>query len=265
MPARNPLTLDGASFKTENRPLSTCYCYDYDIELYYLQSRYYSAEIGRFINTDDTQIAIATMGTVLGANLFAYCENNPVNDSDPNGYISLKEIGNTIKKIFTTVYKAIKSKIKSFIKDFIGYKKNGYVYIRNSLVANIIDTIIYASSNAITGAIKKTGFKAIFSSIKSYAKKNYVKVDNFFKNNLIGKFIEWRIPDMYEFTLKNIVKTWGGKVAIKFGSSFIINVLTKNFTVYNVISNLSSFGSIVAFVYDIFDGSYDDCIKIKVK
>ncbi len=28
------------------------YCYDYDIELYYLQSRYYSAEIGRFINAD---------------------------------------------------------------------------------------------------------------------------------------------------------------------------------------------------------------------
>ncbi len=63
------------------------YCYDYDIELYYLQSRYYSAEIGRFINTDDTQIAIATMGTALGANLFAYCENNAVNYVDPTGYV----------------------------------------------------------------------------------------------------------------------------------------------------------------------------------
>ena len=62
------------------------YCYDYDIELYYLQSRYYSAEIGRFINTDDTRIAIATQGEVLGANLFAYCNNNPVNYVDPVGY-----------------------------------------------------------------------------------------------------------------------------------------------------------------------------------
>ncbi len=66
------------------------YCYDYDIELYYLQSRYYSAEIGRFINTDDTQIAVATMGTVLGANLFAYCENNPVNMVDFSGFLSYK-------------------------------------------------------------------------------------------------------------------------------------------------------------------------------
>ncbi len=62
------------------------YSYDYDIELYYLQSRYYSPEIGRFINTDDTQIAIATMGTVLGANLFAYCENNSINKIDHSGY-----------------------------------------------------------------------------------------------------------------------------------------------------------------------------------
>ncbi len=58
------------------------YCYDYDTGLYYLQSRYYSPEIGRFINTDDTQIAIATQGTILGANLFAYCENNPINYVD---------------------------------------------------------------------------------------------------------------------------------------------------------------------------------------
>ncbi len=62
------------------------YCYDYDIELYYLQSRYYSPNIGRFINTDDTQIAIATQGTLLGANLFAYCENDPVNYIDNSGY-----------------------------------------------------------------------------------------------------------------------------------------------------------------------------------
>ncbi|MBR5320734.1 MAG: hypothetical protein IKU41_02715, partial [Clostridia bacterium] len=61
------------------------YCYDYDIELYYLQSRYYSAEIGRFINTDDTQIAMETLGEILGVNLFAYCYNNPVNYLDTNG------------------------------------------------------------------------------------------------------------------------------------------------------------------------------------
>lgn len=69
------------------------YCYDYDIELYYLQSRYYSAEIGRFINTDDTQIAIETQGDLLGANLFAYCCNEPIQGYDPTGLRSSTLVG----------------------------------------------------------------------------------------------------------------------------------------------------------------------------
>ena len=54
------------------------YYYDAEIELYYLQSRYYSPEWGRFINADD-------IDEINGSNLFAYCINNPTNLYDPNG------------------------------------------------------------------------------------------------------------------------------------------------------------------------------------
>ena len=59
------------------------YYYDNDTGLYYLQSRYYDPAIGRFINAD----AFASTDTkdLLGTNMFAYCENNPVNMVDPNG------------------------------------------------------------------------------------------------------------------------------------------------------------------------------------
>ena len=60
------------------------YCYDADTGLYYLQSRYYDFNTGRFINADDTNYLNAT-GTVLGCNLFAYCENDPVNCVDATG------------------------------------------------------------------------------------------------------------------------------------------------------------------------------------
>ena len=63
------------------------YCYDYDMGMYYLQSRYYDPNTGRFINADDTNYLNAT-GTVLGCNLFAYCENDPVNNVDPTGFYS---------------------------------------------------------------------------------------------------------------------------------------------------------------------------------
>ena len=61
------------------------YNYDFTTGLYYLQSRYYNPEWGRFINCDDTNILLATQGETHGANLFAYCNNNPVNRVDYTG------------------------------------------------------------------------------------------------------------------------------------------------------------------------------------
>lgn len=61
--------------------------YNYDIYtgLYYLQSRYYNPSYGRFLNADTTEIIERTKGTVLGANIFAYCNNNPVMNVDYEG------------------------------------------------------------------------------------------------------------------------------------------------------------------------------------
>ncbi len=59
------------------------YYYDEDTEWYYLQSRYYDAETGRFLNADDVHY----LGEeALGCNLFTYCENTPVNGSDLDGH-----------------------------------------------------------------------------------------------------------------------------------------------------------------------------------
>ena len=60
------------------------YVYDEDTTLYYLQTRYYDPTTGRFINADNT-IFIGATGTVLSANIFTYCENNPINFRDPTG------------------------------------------------------------------------------------------------------------------------------------------------------------------------------------
>ncbi|MCQ4115607.1 RHS repeat-associated core domain-containing protein [Ruminococcus sp. zg-921] len=58
------------------------YVYDSDSGLYYLQSRYYDPVTGRFINAD----MYCDTGTgVLGTNMFAYCENNPISNVDEHG------------------------------------------------------------------------------------------------------------------------------------------------------------------------------------
>ena len=64
------------------------YYYDGETGLYYLQSRYYDPETGRFINADDVDY-IGADGSLLSYNLFAYCKNNPVNRFDAEGNLSL--------------------------------------------------------------------------------------------------------------------------------------------------------------------------------
>jgi RHS repeat-associated protein len=59
------------------------YCYDTESGLYYLNSRYYDPQMGRFISAD-ANIA-APNGELLGNNLFIYGFNDPVNTIDPQG------------------------------------------------------------------------------------------------------------------------------------------------------------------------------------
>ena len=74
------------------------YYYDSDIEMYYLQSRYYDPEVCRFINSDDVNFIGAT-GTVGSYNAFAYCENEPVNGWDPWGLFKKDDHYNETVKI----------------------------------------------------------------------------------------------------------------------------------------------------------------------
>ena len=62
------------------------YHYDAETGFYYLQSRYYDPAICRFINADT--FATTDANGLLSANMFAYCENNPIGNSDPDGYFA---------------------------------------------------------------------------------------------------------------------------------------------------------------------------------
>ena len=56
------------------------YFYDYELGFYYLQSRYYDPETGRFVSADDPQNVF-----LRDCNFFSYCYNNPINYLDKDG------------------------------------------------------------------------------------------------------------------------------------------------------------------------------------
>lgn len=58
------------------------YVYDEETGLYYLRSRYYDAECGRFISID---MMLASVGSICGHNAFVYSINNPLVLKDDEG------------------------------------------------------------------------------------------------------------------------------------------------------------------------------------
>ena len=73
------------------------YYYDVETGLYFLKTRYYDPETGRFINADS--IAFLSAAFINGTNLYAYCCNNPVMFYDPMGTGRIKNFFKKLGKV----------------------------------------------------------------------------------------------------------------------------------------------------------------------
>ena len=81
------------------------YYYDLETGFYYLQSRYYNPEVGRFINSDK----ILDLRDNAFCNQYAYCHNNPVNKVEVDGAfaLTLTILGYSISVVVTAKLIAI--------------------------------------------------------------------------------------------------------------------------------------------------------------
>lgn len=68
------------------------YCWDEEIGLYYVMSRYYDSEIGSFVNADSVGMLKLEQGSIQQYNLYVYCLYNPVANVDIEGNIALSVI-----------------------------------------------------------------------------------------------------------------------------------------------------------------------------
>ena len=84
------------------------YYYDTETGLYYLNSRYYNPEFGRFISADTPDvITVSPDSAFWDKNLFAYCDGNPVTRVDDCGefwhFIAGAAVGGLISGISTAI------------------------------------------------------------------------------------------------------------------------------------------------------------------
>ncbi len=97
------------------------YYFDEETGMYYLQSRYYDAKVGRFVNGDEVTF-LGISKTNLGYNLFAYCENSLATRIDLNGNAWVKIVVGVV--IVVAIVVLIGSTLHK------AYKNNKYNYQR---------------------------------------------------------------------------------------------------------------------------------------
>ena len=137
------------------------YYYDTETGLYFLQTRYYDPEVGRFLNRDSVQYADPE--TINGLNLYAYCLNNPVEYVDPTGHIVISSLlvaiagiiaGATMSGLFAG---ANASEGESFGSAFLGGFLNGLLRGVGLAAGRAVAAIGTIPSLVVGGALALSG------------------------------------------------------------------------------------------------------------
>ena len=92
-PWGNPTVQGDTSIAAINPCSYRGYYYDEETGWYYLQSRYYDPEIGRFLNADEAERIENNSAALTSYNVFSYCENAPINQKDSHGMGNIQFVG----------------------------------------------------------------------------------------------------------------------------------------------------------------------------
>ena len=133
---------------------------------YYLQSRCYNPEWGRFLNADDAEYISYEMD-LDSVNIFIYCQNNPANRIDPMGHASWV-VDNTRIGCSKTVTITTSFNNKYTVK--YDFETNGVAVINNQ--TQPIWTIIWRQlSDELAEAILTNSLKSKSNSMSGRTKK----------------------------------------------------------------------------------------------
>ncbi len=128
------------------------YYYDSETEWYYLNTRYYSPELCRFINCDSYVSGVD--GSIDGYNLYVYCTNNPINLYDLSG-------------------------------NWPQWIKNAADWINNNIIKPI-KKFFNPNTNTISGSFEDKVFRGSGSITGGYSEKNVRLQSNSSKSNNNG-------------------------------------------------------------------------------
>ena len=221
------------------------YYYDRETNLYYLNNRYYIPLWGRFLNEDGI---IGANPDIIGYNLYAYCSNNPIMNTDPSGTGFIKNLCKKVKKavkkvVNEVIIKPIKAIVKTTIKACAG-------------IASAIG--LDTGAELLSHSLQKEPTNLNYNSNSNISKKvqENSKVENLIKSNFSSDYTG-------ELDKEEI-----GTVNYGFNSSEMDLALgLHNATVYVSGNLVNGSGNLKVTVYDYYDfkhekyeGDYSDIV-----
>ena len=179
------------------------YYYDNETGFYYVSSRYYDPEIGRWISPEPNVYngEFDEGAGLIGYNVYAYCANNSVNNIDPTGEFVISTavligigigalIGGTVGGVYG-YKKAVKNNVakQDRWKYVVGYGLGGAV------VVGVIGGFVGYGIGFLCGATSTSGvaLKAISKALSSITQKTW--------GHIITKKHAWNL------VLKNVTQS----------------------------------------------------------
>ena len=143
------------------------YYLDNETNFYYLESRYYSPKIHRFISIDDAKYL--DLNHFAGVNLYCYCYNNPVSLMDLSGHeaaVAIVTVG-----VSAVLYKLVLAAaaillVMAIVALVASIEKETH------FISNTVDSLV----NEIDDALEKE-FKLIYEAILGYVSSLVIKRD----------------------------------------------------------------------------------------
>ena len=173
------------------------YYYDKENKLYYLITRYYDPEVGRFISPDDPQYL--DFKTAYGHNRYAYCNNNPVMGYDPKGNIWISILVGALIGAATAFISTMVEDVQDDgeVNVSIGWRH----YVGKILGSAIAGAGVGLASGLglVAGAAWLTGSTSV--SVSSFAIASVVS----FGTGVIGYALRTGISDREKFDINNML------------------------------------------------------------
>ena len=232
------------------------YYYDSESGLYYLMSRYYDPVTHRFVNADGY---FQSGDGILDTNMNAYCRNNPIVNSDPNGEWIIKDAIKWIQKnIVNPVVKAIKnslSKHKATYTTGLGVSASPSIWSFGTQTGLSFDTkgnVAYQSSFSLTATSGVGASITKFSSCTNAPSIDYLNEDSYLFGCSAGVPIEgvpivactdfvvipYKMENKYYYGNTSAVGIGTPGIEAHVGSSYTLTWESTKFNVFDIAEDI---------------------------